>query len=70
MFYCIIYNAFIHTSTKDVKNMKKMMIASGIGMACGAGMVAYLLTNKNTKKNADKLLNTMMEEANDKMKKM
>ena len=48
--------------------MKKMMIASSIGMACGAGMVAYLLTNKNTKKNADKLLNTMMDEANDKLK--
>ena len=48
--------------------MKKMMLATGIGMACGAGMVAYLLTNKNTKKNADKLLNTMMEEENDKMK--
>ncbi len=50
--------------------MKKMMIASTIGVACGAGMVAYLLTNKNTKKNADKLLNTMMNEANDKMKNM
>ena len=48
--------------------MKKMMIASSIGMACGAGMVAYLLTNKSTKKNADKLLNTMMDEANDKLK--
>lgn len=47
--------------------MKKMMIASGIGMACGAGMVAYLLTNKSTKKNADKLLNTMMDQATDKI---
>lgn len=44
-----------------------MMIASGIGMACGAGMVAYLLTNKSTKKNADKLLNTMMDQATDKI---
>lgn len=43
------------------------MIASSIGMACGAGMVAYLLTNKSTKKNADKLLNTMMDEATEKM---
>ncbi len=43
------------------------MIASGIGMACGAGMVAYLLTNKSTKKNADKLLNTMMDQATDKI---
>ena len=47
--------------------MKKMMIASSIGMACVAGMGAYLLTNKSTKKNADKLLNTMMNEANEKM---
>lgn len=47
--------------------MKKMMIASSIGMACGAGMVAYLLTNKNTKKSADKLLNTMMDEATEKI---
>lgn len=47
--------------------MKKMMIASSIGMACGAGIVAYLLTNKSTKKNADKLLNTMMDEATEKM---
>ncbi len=47
--------------------MKKMMIASSIGMACGAGMVAYLLTNKKKKKNADKLLNTMMDEATEKM---
>ena len=43
------------------------MIASGLGMACGAGMVAYLLTNKSTKKNADKLLNTMMDQATDKI---
>lgn len=47
--------------------MKKMMLASCIGMACGAGMVAYLLTNKNTKKNADALLNTMMDEANERL---
>lgn len=43
------------------------MVASCVGMACGAGMVAYLLTNKNTKKNADALLNTMMDEANEKL---
>lgn len=63
-FYCITYNFLIHTRNKECVDMKKMMIASGIGMACGAGMVAYLITNKNTKKNADKLLNTMMDEAN------
>lgn len=49
--------------------MKKMMMATGIGLACGAGLAAYVLTNKNTKKNADKLLNTMMDTANSKLKK-
>ena len=58
-----------HTTSKDVKIMKKMMLASSLGLACGAGMVAYLLTNKKTKRNADKLLNTMMDEASDKIQK-
>lgn len=49
--------------------MKKMMVATTVGMACGAGMVAYLLTNKNTKKSADKLLNTAMDEATHMIKK-
>ncbi len=49
--------------------MKKMMMATTIGLACGAGLTAYLLTNKNTKKNADKLLNTMMDNANTMLKK-
>ncbi len=49
--------------------MKKMMLATTIGMACGIGLTAYVLTNKNTKKNADKLLNTMMDNANNMMKK-
>ena len=49
--------------------MKKMMLATTIGLACGAGLAAYVLTNKNTKKNADKLLNTMMDNANNMMKK-
>ena len=29
--------------------MKKMMIASGIGMGLGAGITAYLMANKKTK---------------------
>lgn len=49
--------------------MKKMMVASSLGLACGAGMVAYLLANKKTKKNADRLLNTMMDEATEKIHK-
>lgn len=36
-------------------------------MAAGASMVAYLLTNKKTKKSADKLLNTMMDSASSKI---
>lgn len=48
--------------------MKKMMIASTVGMACGAGIAAYLLTNKNTKKKANKLLNTVMDEADQMIK--
>lgn len=50
--------------------MKKALVSAGVGMACGAGLTAYLLMNKSTKKNADKLLNNMMNEANQMMNKM
>lgn len=50
--------------------MKKMLASAGFGMACGASLAAYLLTNKKTKKNADKLLNNMMDEANHMINKM
>ena len=50
--------------------MKKMLASAGFGMACGAGLTAYLFTNKKTKKNADKLLNNMMDEANHMIDKM
>ena len=36
--------------------MKKAMLASGIGMGLGAGLTAYLLTNKKTKTEKNKFL--------------
>lgn len=50
--------------------MKKALVSAGVGMACGAGLAAYLLTNKSTKRKADKLLNNMMDEANHMMNNM
>lgn len=50
--------------------MKKEIAATTIGMACGAGVTAYFLTNKKAKKKADKLLNNMMNEANKMINKM
>jgi hypothetical protein len=47
-----------------------MFVSGCVGMACGAGLAAYALTNKKTKKNADKLLNNVMSEANEVIKKM
>lgn len=46
--------------------MNKMM-TSAILMGT-AGMATYVLMNKATKKKADKLINTMIEEANDMIK--
>ena len=51
--------------------MKKMVcLATTAAFASMAGLAAYALMNKETKRNADKLLNTMMEDANTAMKKM
>jgi len=51
--------------------MKKMMCCvTSVAFASMAGLAAYALMNKDTKKNADKLLNTMMEDANNAMQKM
>lgn len=61
----------MHTINKDVKIMKKMACCiTTMAVASMAGLAAYALMNKDTKKNADKLLNTMMEDANTAMKKM
>ena len=50
--------------------MKKMMAGSIIAMGIGAGMLAYALNNKETKKNAKKLVNNAMSVANDKLNAM
>ena len=51
--------------------MKKMACCITSAMFAGAaGIALYAFMNKDTKKNADKLLNTMMEDVNDAMKKM
>lgn len=54
----------------EVDNMKKMMAGSLIAMAAGAGMMAYALNSKQTKKNAKKLVNNAMSLANDKINAM
>ncbi len=50
--------------------MKKLIVGSVIAMAAGAGMMAYALNNKNTKKKATKLVNDTMDMASSKMNKM
>lgn len=44
--------------------MKKTMGVIGLTMLGTAGLTAYVLMNKNTKKNADKLINSVLDEAN------
>jgi len=44
--------------------MKNMLVGLGLGMAGGMGIAAYCLTNPNTKKNANKMLNKAMNNAN------
>ena len=50
--------------------MKKIVVGSVIAMAVGAGMMAYALNNKNTKRKATKLVNNAMNMANDKINSM
>lgn len=50
--------------------MKKMMFGSVVAMAAGAGMMAYALTSKGTKKKATKLVNNAMDMANQKINAM
>ena len=51
--------------------MKKMVCCVTSVMVAGmAGLAAYALMNKDTKKKADELLNTMMDDATMAMKKM
>lgn len=50
--------------------MKKMMVGSLVAMAAGAGMMAYALNNKGTKKKVTKLVNNAVELANNKINEM
>lgn len=50
--------------------MKKIVVGSVLAMAAGAGMMAYALNNKNTKRKATKLVNNAMNMANDKINSM
>ncbi len=44
--------------------MKNMMIGLGLGMIGGMGITTYMMMNPNTKKNANKMLNKAMDNAN------
>ena len=50
-----------------MKKAMSLMLSAGI---MSAGIATYCLMNKDTKKNADKLLNTALEEANNTLKNM
>ena len=50
--------------------MKKLMAGSILAMAAGAGMMAYALNHKDTKKKATKLENNAMDMANNKINAM
>lgn len=43
--------------------MKNMLFVSAVSMIGGAAFATYALTNTNTKRKADKLLNTAMSGA-------
>ena len=45
--------------------MKKMNMVTSLAMAGMIGMGTYILMNKNTKAKADKLINNMLERANE-----
>lgn len=45
--------------------MKKMSMVTSIALAGMIGLGAYVLMNKQTKDKADKLLNNMLDKAND-----
>ncbi len=50
--------------------MKKIMVGSLLAMAAGAGMMAYALNNKSTKKKASKMVNNAMDMASSKISSM
>ena len=50
--------------------MKKMNMMSSIVVAGMIGMCSYILLNKNTKAKADRLINNMLDKANECTNKM
>jgi len=53
-----------------MKGFKNMLFVSALSMMGGAALATYTLTNTNTKKKADHLLNTAMDSAEDSLQKM
>ena len=50
--------------------MKKAMLITGLIMAPMIGMASYIMMNKKTKANADKLINTALNELDTSLSKM
>ncbi len=50
--------------------MKKMETTLCLMAAAGVGLGTYILLNKSTKNKADKLINNMLDKANDMTNKM
>ena len=50
--------------------MKKIVVGSVIAMAAGAGMMAYALNNKNTKRKEKKHVNNTMNITNKRINSM
>ncbi len=53
-----------------MKGLKNMLFVSTLSMVGGAAFATYALTNTNTKKKADKLLNTAMDSAEESIQNM
>ena len=53
-----------------MKSFKNMLFVSALSMMSGAALATYTLTNTNTKKKADHLLNTAMDGAEESLQKM
>lgn len=53
-----------------MKGFKNMLFVSALSMIGGAAVATYTLTNTNTKKKADQLLNNAMDTAEDSIQKL
>lgn len=66
----LIFTHIKNVRWKGMKHFKNMLFLSALSMMGGAALATYTLTNTNTKKKADKLLNTAMDEAEESIQKM